>query len=159
MRPRAWPFNEFFYAYGLVSAGGGYAFARQPDGSWRADTSGIANEGSRQGMLLLKRLVDEGVVPRTTTYAESEAAMNEGRVAMTINGPWSWNNLRKSRLRVAAFPLPGLSRASPAPGRPMLGVPGAMITTTSRQPVLAAERQPVRRHPGALPFTQTAMHS
>ena len=138
-RAIAWAFNEFYYAYGLVSAGGGYAFARRPDGSWNAGDSGIANDGSRQGMVLLQRLVDEGVIPRTTTYAESEAAMNEGRVAMTINGPWAWNNLRKSRLRVAAFPLPRLSRAAPSPGRPMVGVPGAMITTTSRHPVLAAE--------------------
>lgn len=138
-RAIAWAFNEFYYAYGLVSAGGGYAFARQPDGSWSARDTGIANEGSRRGMALLKRLVDEGVIPRTTTYAESEAAMNEGRVAMTINGPWAWNNLRKSRLRVAAFPLPGLDRAAPSPGRPMVGVPGAMITTASRFPVLAAE--------------------
>ncbi len=138
-RAIAWAFNEFFYAYGLVSAGGGYAFKRRPDGSWSAGDTGIANEGSRRGMEMLKRLVDEGVVPRTTTYAESEAAMNEGRVAMTINGPWAWNNLRKSRLRVAAFPLPGLSRTAPSPGRPMVGVPGAMVTTTSRHPVLAAE--------------------
>ena len=156
-RAIAWAFNEFYYAYGLVSAGGGYAFARRPDGSWSAGDTGIANQGSRAGMVMLKQLVDEGVVPRTTTYAESEAAMNEGRVAMTINGPWAWNNLRKSRLRVAAFPLPGLSRAAPtpgtgraavspgtgraaaSPGRPMVGVPGAMITTSSRHPVLAAE--------------------
>ena len=138
-RAIAWAFNEFYYAYGLVSAGGGYAFKRRPDGSWSAGNTGIANEGSRRGMEMLKRLVDEGVVPRTTTYAESEAAMNEGRVAMTINGPWAWNNLRKSRLRVAAFPLPGLSRAAPSPGRPMVGVPGAMVTSTSRHPVLAAE--------------------
>ena len=147
-RAIAWAFNEFYYAYGLVSAGGGYAFARRPDGSWSAGDTGIANEGSSRGMAMLKQLVDEGVVPRTTTYAESEAAMNEGRVAMTINGPWAWNNLRKSRLRVAAFPLPGLSRTAPtpgtgraasSPGRPMVGVPGAMLTTASRHPVLAAE--------------------
>jgi maltose/maltodextrin transport system substrate-binding protein len=147
-RAIAWAFNEFYYAYGLVSAGGGYAFARRPDGSWSASDTGIANEGSRRGMVMLKRLVDEGVVPRTTTYAESEASMNEGRVAMTINGPWAWNNLRKSRLRVAAFALPGFSQTAGAtgtgaalvsPGRPMVGVPGAMVTTTSRNPVLAAE--------------------
>lgn len=131
-----WPYNEFYYAYGLVSAGGGYAFARQADGSWNAADIGIANEGSRRGMAMLKRLVDEGVVPRTATYAESEAAMNEGRVAMTINGPWAWNNLRQSRLDVTASALPGLGRG---PGRPMVGVLGAMITTASRQPVLAAE--------------------
>ncbi|MDT7838482.1 maltose/maltodextrin ABC transporter substrate-binding protein MalE [Aquabacterium sp. OR-4] len=131
-----WPYNEFYYAYGLVSAGGGYAFARRADGSWNAADNGVAHAGSQRGLGLLKRLVDEGLVPRTATYAESEAAMNEGRVAMTINGPWAWNNLRRSGLRVAAAPLPGIQRQ---PGRPMVGVLGAMIATASRQPVLAAE--------------------
>lgn len=131
-----WPYNEFYYAYGLVSATGGYAFGRRDDGSWDARDSGVGNAGSRRGLALLKRLVDEGLVPRTATYAESEAAMNEGRVAMTINGPWAWNNLRRSRLRVTAAPLPAVDGA---PGRPMVGVLGAMVAAASRQPVLAAE--------------------
>jgi maltose/maltodextrin transport system substrate-binding protein len=131
-----WPYNEFYYTYGLMSAGGGYAFKRRADGSWDARANGIATPGTRQGMTLLKRLVDEGVVPRTATYAESEAAMNEGRVAMTINGPWGWNNLKKSGLRVVAAALPSLNGH---PGRPMVGVLGAMVCAASRQPLLATE--------------------
>lgn len=131
-----WPYNEFYYTYPLMSAGGGFAFARRDDGSWDARRNGIDTPGTRQGMALLKRLVDEGVVPRTATYAESEAAINEGRVAMTINGPWGWNNLTKSGLRVAAAPLPSLQGR---PGRPMVGVLGAMVCAASRQPLLATE--------------------
>lgn len=131
-----WPYNEFYYTYALMSAGGGYAFERRADGSWDPAANGIATPGTRQGMALLKRLVDEGLVPRTATYAESEAAVNEGRVAMTINGPWAWNNLRKSGLRVAAAPLPALAGR---PGRPMVGVLGAMLCAGSRQPLLATE--------------------
>ncbi len=131
-----WPYNEFYYTYPLMSAGGGYAFARRDDGSWNAADNGIDTPGTRQGMNLLKRLVDEGLVPRTATYAESEAAINEGRVAMTINGPWGWNNLKKSGLRVAASALPSLNGR---PGRPMVGVLGAMVCAASRQPLLATE--------------------
>lgn len=129
-----WPYNEFYYTYGLMSAGGGYAFARRADGSFDAGDTGVAHAGTRQGMALLQRLVGEGLVPRTATYAESEAAINEGRVAMTLNGPWGWNNLKKSGLRVAAAPLPMLGGR---PGRPMVGVLGAMLSSSSRQPVLA----------------------
>ncbi len=131
-----WPYNEFYYTYPLMSAGGGFAFARRDDGSWDARRNGIDTPGTRQGMALLKRLVDDGVVPRTATYAESEAAINEGRVAMTINGPWGWNNLKKSGLRVAAAPLPSLQGR---PGRPMVGVLGAMVCAASHQPLLATE--------------------
>ncbi|MET0209676.1 MAG: maltose/maltodextrin ABC transporter substrate-binding protein MalE, partial [Burkholderiaceae bacterium] len=131
-----WPYNEFYYTYALMSAGGGYAFARREDGSWNAADNGIDTPGTLQGMSLLKRLVDEGLVPRTATYAESEAAVNEGRVAMTINGPWGWNNLKKSGLNVAAAPLPSIKGR---PGRPMVGVLGAMLCAASRQPLLAVE--------------------
>lgn len=131
-----WPYNEFYYTYGLMSAGGGYAFARRADGAWDAADNGINTPGTRQGMALLKRLVDDGLVPRTATYAESEAAINQGRVAMTINGPWGWNNLKQSGLRVAAAPLPSLQGR---PGRPMVGVLGAMVCAASRQPLLATE--------------------
>jgi len=133
-----WPYNEFFYTYGLASADGGYAFARRPDGSYDAADTGINHPGTRRGMALLKRLVDEGLIPRTASYAESEAAINQGRVAMTINGPWSWNNLRKSGLDVVAAPLPAVSPGG-GPGRPMVGVLGAMLSASSRQPVLATE--------------------
>lgn len=131
-----WPYNEFYYTYALMSAGGGYAFRRREDGSWDATDNGIDTDGTRAGMGLLKRLVDEGLVPRTATYAESEAAINEGRVAMTINGPWGWNNLKKSGLRVAAAPLPSLRGRA---GRPMTGVLGAMLCASSKQPLLATE--------------------
>ncbi len=129
-----WPYNEFYYTYAIMSAGGGYAFRRRSDGSFDAADNGIDHPGTQAGMALLQRLVGEGLVPRTATYAESEAAMNEGRVAMTINGPWAWNNLRRSGLRVAAAPLPALGGQ---PGRPMVGVLGAMLSSNSRQPVLA----------------------
>ncbi|TXD83564.1 extracellular solute-binding protein, partial [Mitsuaria sp. TWR114] len=53
-----WPYNEFYYTYALMSAGGGYAFRRREDGSWDASDNGIDTEGTRAGMSLLKRLVD-----------------------------------------------------------------------------------------------------
>ncbi|MEK8047466.1 maltose/maltodextrin ABC transporter substrate-binding protein MalE [Ideonella margarita] len=133
-----WPYNEFFYTYGLISAGGGYAFARRADGSYDPRDTGVNHPGTRQGMAVLKRMVDEGMIPRTATYAESEAAVNEGRVALTINGPWAWNNLKKSGIEFTAAELPAL-KAGGAPGGPMVGVLGAMISASSRQPVLATE--------------------
>jgi maltose/maltodextrin transport system substrate-binding protein len=131
-----WPFNEFYYTYGLISASGGYAFGRRADGSFDATDVGINNAGSVRGMHILMRLIDGGVVPRTASYAESEAAINEGRVAMTINGPWSWNNLKKSRIRFGAAAFPKVDGHA---GGPMVGVVGAMISSSSPNPVLATE--------------------
>ena len=131
-----WPFNEFYYTYGLISASGGYAFGRRADGSFDATDVGIDNAGTLRGMQILLQLIDAGAVPRTATYAESEAAINEGRVAMTINGPWSWNNLKKSRIRFGAAAFPKVDGRA---GGPMVGVVGAMISSASPNRVLATE--------------------
>lgn len=131
-----WPFNEFYYTYGLISASGGYAFGRRADGSFDASDVGIDNAGTLRGMQILLQLIDAGAVPRTATYAESEAAINEGRVAMTINGPWSWNNLKQSRIRFGAAAFPKVDGHA---GGPMVGVVGAMISSASPNRVLATE--------------------
>lgn len=131
-----WPFNEFYYTYGLISASGGYAFGRRADGSFDASDVGIDNAGTLPGMQILLQLIDAGAVPRTATYAESEAAINEGRVAMTINGPWSWNNLKQSRIRFGAAAFPKVDGHA---GGPMVGVVGAMISSASPNRVLATE--------------------
>ncbi|VEI44289.1 maltose ABC transporter periplasmic protein [Actinobacillus equuli] len=31
-------------------------------------------------------------------YAVAEAAFNKGNTALTINGPWAWANIEKSKL-------------------------------------------------------------
>ena len=89
-----WPMTEVYYSYGLISAGGGYAFKRNADGTYDAKDVGVNNAGAVRGVETLMSLIKAGVMPKTASYAEAEAGVNEGRIAMMINGPWSWNNLR-----------------------------------------------------------------
>ncbi|WP_341676806.1 maltose/maltodextrin ABC transporter substrate-binding protein MalE [Niveibacterium sp. SC-1] len=123
-----WPMTEIYYSYGLFSAAGGYAFKRNPDGTYDAKDTGMDNAGSKAGMETMMQLIKAGVMPKTASYAEAEAAMNEGRIAMTINGPWGWNNLKKSKINfgVAAFP-----KVNGKQGGPFVGVVGAMVSTAS----------------------------
>jgi len=123
-----WPMTEIYYSYGLFSAAGGYAFKRNPDGTYDAKDTGMDNKGSTRGMETMMQLIKAGVMPKTASYAEAEAAMNEGRIAMTINGPWGWNNLKKSKINfgVAAFP-----KVDGKQGGPFVGVVGAMVSTAS----------------------------
>jgi len=131
-----WSTNEIYYTYGLISAGGGYAFKRKPDGTYDRNDTGMNNPGAVKGFELLVRLVKEGVIPRTSSYADAEAGMNEGRVAMSINGPWSWNNLKKSKIDFGVAPFPKVDGKQ---GGSFVGVPGAMISTASPNKELANE--------------------
>jgi len=131
-----WSMTEIYYTYGLVSAGGGYAFKRRPDGTYDPGDTGMNTPGAVKGIEMLVRLIKEGVVSRTSTYADAEAGMNEGRIAMSINGPWSWNNLKKSKIDFGVAPYPKLDGKQ---GGSFVGVLGAMISTTSPSKELANE--------------------
>jgi len=131
-----WSMTEIYYTYGLVSAGGGYAFKRRPDGTYDPGDTGMNNPGAVKGIEMLVRLIKDGVVSRTSSYADAEAGMNEGRIAMSINGPWSWNNLKKSKIDFGVAPYPKVDGKQ---GGSFVGVLGAMISTTSPNKELANE--------------------
>jgi len=131
-----WSMTEIYYTYGLVSAGGGYAFKRKPDGTYDASDTGMNNPGAVKGLETLVRLIKEGVVSKTSSYADAEAGMNEGRIAMSINGPWAWNNLKKSKIDFGVGPYPKVDGKQ---GGSFVGVLGAMISTASANKELANE--------------------
>jgi len=131
-----WSMTEIYYTYGLVSAGGGYAFKRKPDGTYDRNDTGMNNPGAIKGLELLVRLIKDGVVSRSSSYADAEAGMNEGRIAMSINGPWSWNNLKKSKIDFGVAPYPKVDGKQ---GGSFVGVLGAMISTASPNKELANE--------------------
>jgi maltose/maltodextrin transport system substrate-binding protein len=131
-----WSMTEIYYTYGLISAGGGYAFKRKPDGTYDPNDIGVNNAGAVKGIETLVRMIKDGVIPRTSSYADAEAGMNEGRVAMSFNGPWSWNNLKKSKIDFGVAPYPKVDGKQ---GGPFVGVLGAMISTVSPNKTLANE--------------------
>ena len=131
-----WWMTEVYYSWGLISAGGGYAFARRPDGSYDGRDTGIATPGAVRGVETMMALVRQGLLPRSVSYADAEAAFNDGSVAMTFNGPWAWGNLRKSGIDFGVAPYPSLAGR---PGGSFVGVLGAMVSSGSRQRELAHE--------------------
>jgi maltose/maltodextrin transport system substrate-binding protein len=131
-----WPMTEIYYSYGLISAAGGYAFKRNADGTYDARDVGINNPGAVRGVETLMGLIQAGVMPRTASYADAEAGVNEGRIAMMINGPWSWNNLKKSKIDFGVAPYPKIDGRQ---GGPFVGVLGAMLSTASPNKELANE--------------------
>jgi len=119
-----WPMTEIYYSYGLISAGG-YAFKRNADGTYDAKDVGVNTPGAVKGIETLMGLIKGGVMPKTATYAEAEAGVNEG-----------WNNLKKSKINFGVAPYPKVDGKQ---GGPFVGVLGAMLSTTSPNKELANE--------------------
>jgi maltose/maltodextrin transport system substrate-binding protein len=122
---------------------------------------GVATPGALRGARVVERLVREGVMPPGSGYPEMEAAMAAGRVAMTINGPWAWVNLRRAGIDFGVARLPLLEGK---PCVPFVGVKGIMVNRATRQRELCAElvehhilsAQGVRRLNAAEPLGATA---
>ena len=95
-----WDYTNNYFTWPLMAAHGGYAFKPRADGGFDPRDTGVNNAGALTGARLLERLIRQGLMPVGSGYPEMEAAMAQQRVAMMINGPWSWVNLKRAGIRL-----------------------------------------------------------
>ena len=131
-----WDYNNTYFTFPLLQANGGYAFKRKADGTYDARDTGVNNAGAVKGAAVLDRLIKEKVMPEEAGYAEMEAGMAEGKVAMMISGAWAWDNVRKAKINFGVAKIPAVDGK---PARPMVGVTGAMIPKASKNVAVAKE--------------------
>lgn len=129
-----WAYETPYFAYPLLAANGGYAYKKRADGSYDVKDTGINNEGSKMGVQYLRDLIDKGHLPRGVDYGVAEAKFNKGEAALTINGPWSWDNLGKSGVKYGIAPLPTLNGK---PAKAFVGVMAGAINNASPNKDLA----------------------
>jgi maltose/maltodextrin transport system substrate-binding protein len=131
-----WDYNNTYFTWPLLAAGGGYPFKLKADGNFDPSDTGVNNAGALKGAELLNKLVKDGVMTKGAGYAEMEAGMAQGKVAMMINGPWSWDNLKKANIDFGVAKIPSVNGKKAAP---FVGVLGAMISKASPNRDVAVE--------------------
>lgn len=131
-----WDYTNAYFTWPLLAAHGAYAFRQRADGSVDPRDTGATHPGALRGARLLERLFREGLMPVGSGYPEMEAAMAQGRVAMMINGPWAWVNLRRVGLDFGVARIPAVDGR---PSAPFVGIKGVMVNRASRQRELAVE--------------------
>ncbi len=131
-----WDYNNTYFTWPLLAANGGYVFKLKADGTYDAADTGVNNAGSLKGAELLAKMVKDGVMTKGAGYAEMEAGMAQGKVAMMINGPWSWDNLKKANIDFGVAKIPTVAGKKAAP---FVGVLGAMISKASPNRDVAVE--------------------
>lgn len=129
-----WNVREPYFTWPVLAANGGYAF--KFDGQKYDETDiGINNKGAQAGMQFVRDLVQKGVISPDMDYNISESEFIKGNVAMTINGPWSWNNL-ENKVNYGVTTLPKLNGN---PSKPFVGILSAGINAASPNRDLAVE--------------------
>ncbi|MNQ27795.1 Maltose-binding periplasmic protein precursor [compost metagenome] len=130
-----WDYNNTYFTWPLLAANGGYAFA-EVDGGYDVSQTGVNSAGAKQGAVVLKALIDAGVMPKGADYSAAEAAFNKGESAMFISGPWAWSNIQKSGIDFGVAPIPAVGEAV---SRPFTGVMAATLNAASPNQALAVE--------------------
>ena len=131
-----WAYNQSFFSWALLAGPGAFVFGRDAKGDLDPKVVGINNAGALQGVQMIERLVKDGHMPRGARYSEMEGAFARGQVAMMINGPWAWDNVRKVGIDFGVAPIPTVGGK---PGKPFVGVLGCMITAPSKAKDVARE--------------------
>jgi len=136
VKPILWDYNNTYFTFPLLMANGGYAFKKNDAGSYDPSDTGVANAGAKQGAAMLRKLIDDGVMPSGVDYGVMDAAINKGEVAMVLNGPWAWSNLKTSGINFGVAPIPSVNGQ---PSKSFVGVMGATINAASPNKDLAKE--------------------
>jgi maltose/maltodextrin transport system substrate-binding protein len=130
-----WDYNNTYFTMPMLMANGGFAF-QKVDGAYDGKVTGVNNDGAKAGAAVLKKLIDDGVMPKGVDYGVMDGAMNKGEVAMVINGPWSWANFKASGIDFAVAPIPAIN-GKPSPA--FLGVQALALNAATKNADLAVE--------------------
>ena len=134
--PILWDYNNAYFTFGLLAADGGYIFGKRPDGTYDVGDVGVNHPAAVAAMEAVVGLIQAQVLPSSLSYSVAEAQMNQGKLAMFISGPFAWENLRKSGIDFGVTTIPGVNGK---PGRPFVGVLGAVFNRSSPNLDLAQE--------------------
>jgi len=130
-----WDVKNAYFTWPMISSGGAYAFEKVA-GGFNAKNTGVNNAAGVAGLEFLVDLVKKDIVNPDMDYSVSEAEFSKGKVALTINGPWSWGNLDKLGVNYGVAVLPTLNGGK---GNPFVGVLSAGINAASPNGDLAVE--------------------
>ncbi|HEX6707344.1 MAG TPA: maltose/maltodextrin ABC transporter substrate-binding protein MalE [Albitalea sp.] len=131
-----WDYTNTYFTWPLLAANGGYAFKQKADGTYDPNDTGVNNAGAVKGADVLNKMLRDKVMPTGSGYAEMEAGLAQGKVAMMINGPWSWDNLKKANIDFGVAKIPAVAGKKAAP---FVGVLGAMVVKSSPNKDVAVE--------------------
>ena len=130
-----WDYTSPYYSWGIFSSAGAYVFAKSHDG-YDVGSVGVNSPGSVKVLTEILKLVHSGILPKGVTYSTAEDQMGQGKIAMTISGPWSWANYMKTGIDFGLAPVPGYDDK---PARPFVGVSAAYINRASPNQDIARE--------------------
>src|SRR5690554_35658 len=135
VRAIAWDYRNVYFSWPIFAGSGGYSFGAEKFVYDLTDV-GVATDGAIRAVAGIRSLLNQGVLAPDADYGSMMEGFKAGKVAMIINGPWAWSELRDSGIDVGIADVPTVDGA---PGRPFVGVLAAGISAVSTNQDLARQ--------------------
>ncbi|OZG75156.1 maltose ABC transporter substrate-binding protein MalE [Hahella sp. CCB-MM4] len=125
-----WDFNNTYFTWPIIAATGAYSFGKE-DGIYDLTDVGFDNAGASRAIDSIRGLIERKIVPGDANYGSMMDGFKSGNVAMIINGPWAWNEIRESGIEFGVDYIPSVEASKP--GKPFVGVLSAAINVASQK--------------------------
>ena len=122
-----WDYQSGYYSWGIFASAGAYVFKKKGTNYDLGDV-GVATPGAIEALSQIVTLVRDNILPQSVSYSETEQLMGQGKLAMTISGPWAWSNLIMNGIDFGITPMPGINGK---PAHPFVGVSAAYVNRAS----------------------------
>lgn len=130
----AWDYKNVYFSWPFLAGAGGYSFGKT-DGIYDLRDVGVARSGSVEAVASIRRMLEEKALAEGADYGSMMNAFKAGDVAMIINGPWAWSELREAGIDIGIADVPGLEPGQR--GRPFVGVLAAGISSATPNRAMA----------------------
>ena len=130
--------GDFHHWYPLFTADGGYAFARNDDGSYNPDDMGVGSPGGIKAAERLQQLSKEGIFKASVSYDIARETFAKGKSPYFITGPWQIPEQTEALGDdLMVCPIPNWE-GSENTSKPFLGVRTFFQTAKAKNPTLAS---------------------
>jgi hypothetical protein len=109
-----WDYNTPYFSWPFLASAGAYPFKKTAEG-YDVKDIGVDNAGAVEGLKAIVELIKTDILPKGSTQSVMSEKMAAGQLALMVNGPWDWANLRKAGVDFDIAPIPGVGGN---PGRP-----------------------------------------
>lgn len=127
--------NKFFFTFPFLAAHGGRIFAME-NGKYNTHKVKLNHSGSLLGLQFLHELVAKNLIPLSINRDIAFQKMLRKKLAMTLDGPWALQDLKRSQISYGVAPLPAFQGKRL---KPFVGVHALYINRHSKKQELARE--------------------
>ena len=130
-------YGDTYFTWPFITSAGGYSF-KKADRVYQLADVGLDSRGAIKGVSTLNALFKAGVIEETDgqDWGAMMQDFKDGNVAITINGPWTWNELNAAGVNWTLGKFPAVDSSSGF-GRPFVGFLAGYLNSYSPNDALA----------------------